>query len=106
MNNKNLCPDCGKPMEMYYTLQCFHCKKPTPNEKDRGNLLMARNWLINNEPEFKADDWWKEICDNYEFHNDSWIELFTIEESNDRMPQSKIFNKHFPVEGILWEVSW
>lgn len=50
-----LCPDCGNPMEMYYTLQCFHCKKPMPDNKDRGNLFKAMYWLRNNEPEFNKD---------------------------------------------------
>jgi hypothetical protein len=100
---EKLCPDCGKPMEMYYVPTCFHCKKPMPDKKGRGNLLEARNWLRNNESEFNADKWWHYLCDNdYIKGNDTWTSL----PSDSNNEQMKLFLKHFPVNDILWEVSW
>jgi len=104
MNNK--CPDCGEQMEMYYTMQCFHCKKPMPDEKDRGNLLKARNWLVNNEPEFNKDKFWRECCDWEIFQgNDTWCTMPSEEHCDDK-EQLKLFAKHFPTKDVLWFVSW
>lgn len=97
------CPDCGKPMQMYYVPTCFHCKKPVPDEKGRGNLIMAKNWLKNNESEFNADYFWDYLCDSgYIKGNDTWTSLPSQSENE----QMKLFLKHFPTNDILWEVSW
>lgn len=105
------CKDCGKEMEMYYGLKCFHCKKPVPDEKDRGNLLMARNWLNNNEPEFDKDEFWTECLDlDLIESNDSWTSMITQEDldtyDSDDYPNIRLFKKHFPGEETLWMVSW
>lgn len=92
-------------MEMYYTLQCFHCKKPMPDKKDRGNLIMARNWLVHNEPEFNKDKFWRELCDDDIIEgNDTWCTMPSIEDCDSE--QLKLFAKHFPTEDTLWYVSW
>lgn len=95
-----LCPDCGKPMQMYYTMQCFHCKKPIPDKRGRGNLFKAMYWLKNNESEFNKDKFWRTICDQIP-GNDTWIQLY-LGKTKDEL----LFKKHFPIDDILWEVSW
>lgn len=110
MANKK-CKDCGNEMEMYYTLHCFHCKKPIPDKNNRGNLIMARNWLVHNEPEFNKNKFWSECCDmDIIIGNDSWTSMITQEDldtyDEDEYKNLKLFVKHFPDEETLWNISW
>ena len=81
---------------------CPDCKKPMPKNGE-GNLLMARNWLRNNEAEFNSDAWWDYLLENdYIEGNDTWTKL----PSNSSNEQMKLFLKHFPTKDTTWEVSW
>jgi len=81
-------------------------KQISLDEKDRGNLLKARNWLVNNEPEFNKDKFWRECCDWEIFQgNDTWCTMPSEEHCDDK-EQLKLFAKHFPTKDVLWFVSW
>ena len=97
------CEHCGNKMEVYYTSQCFTCKKPTER-----NYFMWKNWLEKNEPDFDADTFWTAMCElGIVEGNDKWIELYEIEdgEDDDYTEQLTILKKHFDINGPIF-VSW
>ncbi len=102
------CEFCGKPMEVYYSTQCFHCEQAKPKvEKYEGNYMCAVKWLTNNEPDFDGEYMWDYLCNNEILRgNDTYITL--SDDSSDEKYQTNLdlFKKHFPIEDIKWFVSW
>lgn len=98
------CEYCGKPMEVYYTVQCFHCLPSKPKiENHEGNFICASKWISNQEPDFNKDELWTYLTNNDILQsNDSYIVLPSETQNKDL----KIFHKHYPEEHIKWFVSW
>ena len=107
--NKNelACPDCGEQMEVYYTVQCFHCKKPEIKDCE-GNYIMATKWLGFNEPDFDDDAVWSFLTE-YDIlqGNDTYMKLLDDSQPDqDYNKNIRLFKKHFDIKTTKWFVSW
>jgi hypothetical protein len=70
---------------------------------------MAVKWLKYNEPAFNKDVMWNYLCGNDILRgNDTYIELHDVNDTDnsDYAKNIRLFKKHFPIEDILWFVSW
>ncbi len=105
-SGKLFCEYCGNLMEMYYSPQCFHCRKPEIID-GVGNLIMACKWLEHNEPEFHHTAMWSVMSDLSMFErNGSVITLCPNTTNTLYNKYIQLFMKHFDIENTEWEVSW
>jgi hypothetical protein len=97
-----LCDECGNPMEVYYTVHCFHCEKPEPKNNEL-NYFQCVYWLEKNEEDFDKDELWGYLMDNeIVYGNDTWCKL-PSDKSDKNM---RIFMKHFDTKKTKYFVSW
>lgn len=96
---KLCCEHCGGKMEVYYTVQCFGCVKPTDK-----NYMMAVKWLERNEPGFDSDSFWDDLCDMEAIQgNDTYMKI--PEGKGKYRSNYDLFAKHFDVS-VPYFVSW
>lgn len=111
--SNNKCPDCSKPMKMYFVPRCFHCKKPQPKKVEVYELFPVMYYLQNNYSEFNKDKFWHWLCSEVDFHNGD-IVYVTIPEQDqyyhydkDLWPMFDLFWKEFPDhDNTRFEISW
>lgn len=101
------CKTCGTKLEMYYEKFCPGCYDPTTDKIEMFNLLKCLYHLDVIEPGFK-DTFWNDILMNYQFTNDSGIDLYFDDENEERYEMLKklqAFIKTDKDHAYFW-ISW
>ncbi len=69
------CPDCGEPLDIYYSITCFGCERPVPETVRSINLIRSLKWLERNGFPGIKDRIWGDLFEYYQFANDSSFEI-------------------------------
>lgn len=69
------CPDCGEPLDVYYSVTCFGCERPLPQTVRSINLIRSLSWLERNGYPGIKDRIWDDLCDYYTFSNNTSFEI-------------------------------
>jgi len=111
-NNKNICPTCNKPKQMYYQPWCPRCEKPEFETIKVLNLLQCLSHIesiggLNNDYMSHI------IYDRYEYSNDTYFIFYPINDDA-RVDEDEKFLEVYDAlvdtfgikEKILFWVSW
>lgn len=90
---QNICEVCGSKKQMYYGVWCPVCDKPKA-ENGRLNAIKCLRHLEAIGYAGIEDRLWREWCDMYGFHNDSFATIFA--------PDSTDTGTYINDMGTLW----
>lgn len=113
---KLFCSICNKPMEMYYTPQCFWCNKPTGKVYVTYNLICVLKYL-EHKKEGTKDIIWGLLCNIGEIgmpglQNDTFGYVFMPFEDYTNLTEKQsealqLLFEHYPnANEKLWEINW
>lgn len=112
---KLMCEACGKPMQMYYIPQCFHCTKPQGKPTTVVPLLPALYYIENQgHPDFKERFFNKMnyLTGQDNWSNDTYQRIVDIPASERSYEDTEILDLHdtlksfYPDSDIVWWLSW
>ncbi len=110
LTEEDPCPDCGEPLEMYYSVTCFGCERPLPQTVRSINLIRSLQWLDRNGFEGIKDRVWGDLFEYYQFSNDSSFQVVVGDTNETGLDGADEFLKALPhlyEKGTyLVEVSW
>jgi predicted amidophosphoribosyltransferase len=100
-----ICEKCNKPLIMYYKIYCPRCEKPEVEVLKYYNLIKCLYYIeVSWIPGFK-NQFWEHLCKDYDFTNDSTIEIYNDEHSHSTV--KTLFKKMgIKKDCYLFEISW
>lgn len=99
---------CGAKKFMYYTSLCPNCDIPKPDDKGAVSLIPLCTCL-EHKHKLKNREIWEWIKDNYDFSNDSYINLenYYGEDLDEDFPNYlNMIDEVYPVKTTLFYISW
>lgn len=109
------CTTCGKPMQMYYIPQCFHCTKPEGKVVTVVPLIPALYYIENQgHSNFKERFFAKmeRLTGQDNWSNDTYqrmIDIPTSERSYEDAETLELYDTlklFYPEDNIVWWLSW
>jgi len=111
-NGGGLCTKCGGKLDFYYQPWCPICEKPELVPVPTLNLIKALRHICvldNDDEERFKDRFWRRLCDESDFRNDSYFSYYFQEDPEDEgYADDMRFKEVFGITGdsVVFEVSW
>lgn len=109
-----MCDACGKPMQMYYMPQCFHCTKPAGKPTLVVELLPALYYIENQgHANFKERFWSRlDSLSGSNWSNDTYLRMLDFpvaereHEDRETLELHDTLKSFYSDDDIIWWLSW